>query len=299
MNSGKTGYEGGPQHYYDEVTGTDLLIVPADEYDVRNKERLTQQREYLKRQEYVGSDSRHYVNCYHDSVVELNRKLGVNELGVIMKLLPYMRINTDGRLMAGSKRMGVTEISKVIGKSQRWTISLVKSLVDNEVLSTEKSGRRNVYNVSERYHTIGYVLKGATRYTKLYQTKTKTDIKNISIQAAGVLYKMLPFFHYDKYYLCGNPNEKNPETIEHLTQTKFSELANVDVKLVNRSITELCKKGFVMISKSFGATVMMVNPDVMYRKKFEDEYTDTIRYQFKQTKDNSVQNPGNNDWLPY
>lgn len=286
------------QTYYDDDIERLLYIVPADEYDVKHKETIAKQRDYFRRKEYIGTDTRYYVNCYHDTILELNDKLDVNELGAIMKLLPYMRMSTNGQLMDGNKRMGVKEIAKVIGKAPRWTVTLVKSLVDNEVLTVDKDGRRNVYNVNERYHTIGYVIDGMV-YTKLYQTKTRADIKNISIQAAGVLYKMLPFFHYEKYYLCSNPNEREPEVIRHLTQSKFSELANVDKVLVNRAISELSRHGFVMISKAYGATVIMVNPDVMYRKRYEDEYTDTIRYQFKQSKANAVQNPDDNDWLPY
>jgi hypothetical protein len=277
------------QRYYDEDLNKTLLIVPEDTHTVKSNELIESQREYFERQEAIKNDNRHYVNCYHDPVEELNEKLEVNELGAIMKLLPYLRINSGGRLISDGKRMGIAEIRKAIGKGDRWTVSLVKTLVEQDVLISEKEGRRNVYNVNERYHTIGHTFKDSY-YTKLYQTKTRTDIKDISIQAAGVLYKMLPFFHYSKYYLCENPNERNTDQLIHLTQRKFADVVCVDKAIVNRAITELSKNGFVMISRSFGATVIMVNPDVMFRQRIGNEYTESVRYQFKQASICAEQN---------
>lgn len=283
--------------YYDEDEKRNYLLVPEDEYEVANKSHKEQQREYFARQKAIESDTRYYVNCYHDAILELNEKLDVNELGAIMKLIPYLKMDSGGQLVYRSKRMGITEIRKAIGKGDRWTRDIVKVLTDAGVLEADKDGRRNVYNVVERYHTIGHTLKDRY-YTKLYQTKTKTDIKDITVQAAGVLYKMLPFFHYEKYYLCANPNERNPEKLHHLTQAELSRLTNVSQDVINRGVRELRKYGFMMMQDAYGAQVMMINPDIMYRKKEADDYTDTVRYQFKQAKANADEG-GNCEWLPY
>jgi hypothetical protein len=283
--------------YYDEDERKDYALVPVEEYEIESTERKQQQREYFERKRAMETDTRRYVNCYHDAVTELNEILDVNEMGAIMKLIPHLKMHSGGQLVFESKRMSRTEIRKVIGKGDRWTRDILKTLVDAQVLIEAKDGRRKVYNVSDRYHTIGYTLKDRY-YTKLYQTKTRADINDITIQAAGVLYKMLPYFHYARYYLCENPNEPNPERLHHLTQTRLAELVNVERSIVKRGISELSRYGFVMISKSFGATVIMVNPDVMYRKKSTDDYTDTVRYQFAQTKE-KAENGEDFDWLPY
>jgi hypothetical protein len=116
-------------------------------------------------------------------------------------------------------------------------------------------------------------------------------LKDVSIQAAGVLYKALPYFHFSRYYLCHNPNTSaDKEEILHLTQRKFAEMVNVDRKVVDRALKELSQHGFVMISKAYGATVIMVNPDVMFRQKMADEYTDFVRNQFTQAKVSAEQN---------
>lgn len=247
---------------------------------------------YQARMNRGTTDQRHYVNCYHDPISELNEKLAVNELGAIMKLLPYLRMNSGGKLIHAGKPMGAAEIGNAIDKGARWTASLLRKLVDEDVLIPEQAGRKLVYRVNERYHTIGHTLKDSY-YTKLYQVKTRTDIKNISIQAAGVLYKMLPFFHYTRYYLVTNPNEPDDSKLDHLTQNGLASFVNVERGVINRAIAELNRAGFVMESKSFGATIIRVNPDVMFRQRVGDEFTEEVRYDFEQHRKAAEKNGSN------
>jgi hypothetical protein len=199
-------------------------------------------------------------------------------------------MSSGGKLFYEGTRMGIAEVRKAIGKGQRQATTLVTALVDSGVMFAEYEGKRLVYGVSERYHTIGHTLVNQY-YTKIYQTKLRTDLKDVSIQAAGVLYKALPYFHFSRYYLCHNPNTSaDKEEILHLTQRKFAEMVNVDRKVVDRALKELSQHGFVMISKAYGATVIMVNPDVMFRQKMADEYTDFVRNQFTQAKVSAEQN---------
>lgn len=278
------------QHYYDDETGKTLAIAPTDEYLIKRTETIDTQREYFERMEAMKNDQRHFVRCYHEPILELNALLAVNELGTIAKLLPYIRMSSGGKLFYEGKRMGIVEVRKAIGKGQRQASTLIKALVDHGVLIAEYEGKRLVYSVNERFHIIGHA-SVKSYYTKVYQTRLKSDLKNVSIQAAGVLYKALPFFHFSRYYLCSNPNaNEGVEEICHLTQRKFAELVNVDRKVVERSIKELARNGFIMIMEAFGASVIMVNPDVMFRQQTANEYTELVRYQFKQAGSNAIQN---------
>jgi hypothetical protein len=278
------------QTYYDPETGKTIVYGNAEEVSIMSRDDLEAWREVKARKEAMKLDQRHYVNCYHSPIVELNEILAVNELGTIAKLLPYIKMSSGGKLFYEGKRMGIVEVRKAIGKGQRQATTLVTALVDSGVMFTEYEGKRLVYGVSERFHTIGHTLVNQY-YTKVYQTKLRAELKDVSIQAAGVLYKALPFFHYSRYYLCHNPNtSEDLEEIRHLTQRKFAEIVNVDRKVVDRAIKELAQHGFVMISKAYGATVIMVNPDVMFRQKIADEYTDFVRNQFSQAKASVEQN---------
>lgn len=289
------------QQYRDPETGRTIVYGYKDEVSIVTNETVEDWREAKARKKAIESDNRHYVNCYHEPIVGLNETLAVNELGTIAKLLPYIKMKSGGKLFYEGKQMGIAEVRKAIGKGQRQATTLIAALVERGVLFAEYDGKRLVYGVSEKFHTIGHTLVNQY-YTKIYQTKLRADLKEVSIQAAGVLYKALPFFHYSRYYLCHNPNvSESAGEIRHLTQRKFAEIVNVDRKVVERAIKELARQGFVMLSEAYGATVMMVNPDVMYRQKEANEYTEFVRYKFSQAKANVEQNgvDVNIDELPY
>lgn len=275
----------GKHSYYDEDSGRSLTIVDEAEHSIMSHEQLAALRAEKQRQDAIKAGGiRHYVTAYHGPVRKLNDILSLNEIGAIMKLVPYMRFDKDGALMLDTKRMGIAEIAKVIGKASRWSVTLVGNLVDTGVLIAEKEGRRNVYSVAEAYHTIGRAVSG-TPFTKVYQTKTRTDIANVSIQAAGFLYKMIPFIHYEHLYLCCNPNVRDSEQIRHLSQNRFAEEVGVDHETSVRCMRELISAGFVMRSEAFGAKIIRMNPDVMFRKRTKDErddITEFVRGEFRQ-----------------
>ncbi|ANY67723.1 hypothetical protein BBD42_15555 [Paenibacillus sp. BIHB 4019] len=272
--------------HYDDETGRTLLVVDEAEYSVMSHEQLSAIQDAKRRKaamETVGG-GRNYVVAYHVPVRKLNDILSLNEIGAVMKLIPYMRFDRNGELRYAAKRMGIEEIARAIGKARRWTVTLVSGLVTAGVLIAEKDGKRNVYNVSEAYHTIGRAIKGTT-FTRIYQTKTRTDIAKVSIQAAGFLYKMIPYIHYEYMYLCCNPNVRHSDEIRHLSQARFASEVGVDDETASRCMRELIVAGFVMRSEAFGAKIIRMNPDVMYRKKpraENDEYTEFVRNEFKQ-----------------
>lgn len=276
----------GKQTYFDGDTGRTITAVDEAEFSVMSRDQLTAMREAKTRRTAIeaSGDGRSYVVAYHEPVRKLNEILNLNEIGAIMKLIPYMRFDRQGELRYAAKRMGIDEIARVIGKARRWTVTLVGSLVGNGVLVTDKDGKRNVYSVSEAYHTIGQAING-TPFTRIYQTKTRTDIAKVSIQAAGLLYKMIPYIHYEYMYLCCNPNVRDADEIRHLSQARFAKEVGVDDETASRCLRELIAAGFVMRSEAFNAKIIRMNPDVMFRKKPRDEhddYTEFVRGEFRQ-----------------
>ncbi|QNK54553.1 hypothetical protein [Paenibacillus sp. PAMC21692] len=278
--------------YYDEDTGESLMLVDSQKYSVMSHEEIDAIRESRRRQKVIDNagSGRSYVVSYHEPIRKLNEILTLNEIGVIMKLIPYMRFDRAGELMDGKRRMGIDEIMKAIGKSRRWTVELVGNLARFGVLVAERSGKRNVYNVHESYHTIGSTVETGP-FTRVYQTKTRADIANVSIQAAGLLYKMIPYIHYHYLYLCCNPNVRKAEDILHLSQNRFAAEVGVDDDTASRGMQELIRAGFVMRSEAFGARIIRMNPDVMFRKrprKEYDDYTEFVRQEFRQAARASV-----------
>lgn len=256
--------------------------VPVDGYRIESEEDIARRREFAQREDARKRNTRQYVTSYHEPVRSLSRILEINELGAIMKLIPYMRRDKGGDLFTDSKRMGIAEIAKAVGKSQRWAEGVVRTLITVGVLTEKRDGRRKVYGVSPEYHTMGETVAGA-RYTKVYQTKTRSYVKNLSVQAAGLLYCMIPFIHYERLYLVHNPDESDFDALDHMRQADLARAIGVEEQTVTRGMKELSRYGFVMRSEAYGAIVIKMNPDVMYRKKYDDdEYTESVRYEFAQ-----------------
>jgi hypothetical protein len=286
--------------YYDPETGKTIIYGDAEVISAVPYDELEHWRENKRRKEAAERGPiRYYVNCYHDNVAELNNLLDVNELGALMKLLPYLRMNTGGQLFSGKERMTTKLAAKAIGKSERQTIRLINAMIAVGVMSKEREGRSVVYCVNEEYHSIGKYVRD-TFYTKLYQVKTRTDIAKISIQSAGILYKMLPFFNYAHYYLSINPEETDEMKITHMSHRQFADLVNVDRDLVNKSMKELISHGFIMSLQSFGGQLYRINPDVMFRKRVDyDELTEFVRMQFEQSKRGVIQERLDIEDLPF
>lgn len=257
------------QRYTDEQ-GREVVYGYSDEISVVSLETLEEWREAKKRRELTKSPQRLFIRCYHDSIKELSDSLSITDLGALMKIIPYVKLSSGGRLYREGERMTSTHISKVIRKSKRTTEMIIGRLVERGVLTTEKDGKYLYYNVSDEYHSIGKHAKDSY-FTKVYQVKTRTDIDNLSIQAAGLLYKIIPYFNYEWCCLCENPDEVNIENIRFLSHRQIGELLNVNRKFIDRYTKELIRFGFIAKHVVYEAELYVINPDVMYRKK--DEYT--------------------------
>lgn len=269
------------QTYIDD-DGRKVVYGYADEVSMLTNEVVEEIQEKKRLKAYIEREpTKHYVNCYHGPIAALNEILDVNEIGAIMKLIPYVRMNADGKLYYESNRMTVELMAKAIERSVRHTKTLVAKLFKEGVLTREKVGRSYVYSVDGRYHSMGYVVEGA-QFTKVYQMKTRTDIRNISIQSAGVLYKMLPFFNYEHFVLCTNPNEADEDNIYPLSHREFARMVGVNRSVIDAGVKELIRYGFLSKFTSSNGELYIVNPDVATRRKSSiDESTEKVRSFFR------------------
>lgn len=264
----------------DETTGEDVYIVPADTHVVKSKRQVEAAREYFERQnaKYRGR-SRAWVACYHEPIKRLADQLGIELLGALIKLLPYLQYESEGLLMRGKdKPMIRTEVEKVIGRSTRQTKTVLKRLEDAGVLFKRRDGRTYVYYVSEQYHTKGKAR--AIPFTKLFQTYAREKLEKLTLQEAGLLYMVLPYFHPTSFLLCTNPYEPDRRKADPMTQKELSDLLGISVEQVRRHMRKLSRLGIVRIDAAFGAVNYRVHPDFAYRMDGETPTTMELRESF-------------------
>lgn len=223
-----------------------------------------------------------WVACYHDTIRDITNDLTLTEAGALIRLLPFLRFKGDGRLIENGKPLKQADIQRIIGRSKANTTAILKRLEELGVITKETSGRSNVYAFNGEFHSYGNVQEGV-KFTKLYQYHANEITRDLDLNELGLLYKILPYFHYQTYYLCANPDEPEEDAIEHLTREGLAERIGHEPETVSRLVSRLQSKGVILSTKAVNSVNYLVHPDVMYRQESEDvDYTTFVRKLFAQ-----------------
>jgi len=265
-------------------TGEIGRFVPYGQgYEVTTPKQREARRKHVKRAQAVESrNGMRWVACYHDAIRDITQSMSLTEAGALIRLLPFLRFKGDGKLIENGKPLKQADIQRIIGRSKPVTIALLKRLEELSVITKETSGRSNVYAFNGDFHTYGIVNEGV-KFTKLYQYHTNEITRDLDLNEIGLLYKILPYFHYQTFYLCANPDEDSEDNIDHLTRERLAELIGHEPETVSRLISKLQSKGVILSTKAMNSVNYIVHPDVMYRQETEDaEYAGMVRRLFKQ-----------------
>lgn len=289
----------GIEHWFDNETGEIMYVVDPLRFTVVSNEQREAFKKKLEREKaIVNGRSKNWVACYHDAIKSLSSKLSLEEMGAVFLLLPYMNLKRNGELTMKGEKMNVNSIARAIGKSVPQTKRLLPKLIDTGVLFKERQGRNFIYGIATEYHTIGKGHDG--KFTKLYQqfTITLKEEYDLTIQLGGLLYAILPYFHYSTYLLCTNPNEPDDKALDPMSESELAELLGTDRSTINRLMHQLSRRGIIAKIGANGVWIYRVNPDLMYRMEKETEFTSAVRADFletmklyqKEKKCNSTQN---------
>jgi len=244
-------------------------------------------KHYEKERAKLRMDGRWFIMCYHDPIRKIIRDLSLIEAGAVIKLLPFLRFKSEGKLLKNGKPLKQSDIQHILKRGKKATQAILDRLETLGVIEKERDGRNNVYYISLTFHSMGDVISDA-KFTKLYQVKAKQIADELDLNEIGLLYKILPFFHFQTYYLCDNPDEEEPEIIRHLNREQLAALIGHDPQTVYENINKLRSKGVIMTTGSRNTTHYLVHPDVMFRKEIEDEYTRVVRRMFEEHRRKSV-----------
>lgn len=123
------------------------------------------------------------------------------------------------------------------------------------------------YTVNTRYHFRG-AFEGRN-VVRTYTTMFKRAYSEIKATDLGLIYRMLPYIHYDTNALCKNPNEQNASKIEWLSVKELAELIGVKRNTLSQRLSALEFDGqYVILRSKLGKdpTMLTFNPYVFYRK---------------------------------
>lgn len=260
----------------DVTTGEDH----SEEYSLRKRSQDVGFAKALEKERYrTETADRHWVASYHDPIEELSKELTLTETGAIIKLIPYMRFRAEGKLIKDGKPLKQADIQRIFKRGNKATIRILKELSDKGVISILKEGRSNVFYISARFHEKGNV-DTTERFTKLYQVRTREITDRLPLHEAGILYKILPYFHYSRYYLVRNPDEPDKDKLDYIGRDELADLIGMNRHDLSPAVNKLRGLGALMSTNSGRSVRYLVHPDVMFRQSVETDWTDSVRELF-------------------
>lgn len=248
---------------------------------VRTRKQDEGYRKKLEKERYTyATKDRHWVASYHDPIEELAKDLSLTEAGAIIKLLPYMRFKSQGKLIKNGKPLKQADIQRILKRGKTATRNILNKLEAQGVISVLKEGRSNVFYISARFHEIGSV-RESERFTKLYQVRTREITDSLALHEAGILYKILPYFHFSEYYLVDNPDEEDVNKLRFIGRDELAERINIRKQDLTTAVNKLRNKGALMSTHSGRSVRYLVHPDVMFRQTVETDWTQAVRKMFE------------------
>jgi hypothetical protein len=224
---------------------------------------------------------RNYVVSYNEAVAGIIRDLSLIEAGAMIKIMLQLRVNGDGKLLKGSlvnpEPMKKADIARVLGRSKSNANTLVDRLVVLELLEDGPDG----FYVNKTFHSMGGKIADEV-FTKVYTVRAKEIIDDLKLNEIGMLYKIIPFFHYSEYYLCVNPNV-DKAFIEYIGRETLADSICHDVGTVSKIMSRLQSVGAILVTGTRKEVRYLVHPDLMFRQTegYETEWTNAVRKLFE------------------
>ncbi|MCG7346374.1 hypothetical protein MHZ92_19910 [Sporosarcina sp. ACRSL] len=219
---------------------------------------------------------RNYFVSYNDAVAEIIKDLSLIEAGALIKLLLTLKMNGDGRIMSAGKSLNKADIARLLGRSRSATNEIIDRLILIGVLISDDTG----FRIDEKFHVMGKM--AATEvFTKMYTVRTREIIADLKLSEIGLLYKIIPFFHYSEYYLCVNSNA-DPKNIEYMLREGLAEAIGHAPATVTRLVSRLQSAGAILVTGTRNEARYLVHPDLMFRQAegTETKWTWAVRKMF-------------------
>ncbi|MDM5220820.1 hypothetical protein QUF86_08665 [Peribacillus sp. NJ11] len=299
----------------DPGTGAVVNYLKENDQIIRAESRKSYQENKKKQKERVMDFINRglFVRVLHNKDREIEKELSLTQSDVLQELFLCVTIDSKNYLVHidGEKKgqkMNLTDISMFLSKSERQTKRDLTAIVKIGALISEQNPKKK----TENYYLLNSEFFSATKnqgskvnFTKMFLSKLKEVRSKLNKNQRGALLKFIRNFHYQTYYLVANPNhniiinpelsisdnlllEENKFVLKHLNQRKLALIIGVGEEAVRGYVEAYEKAGAMMVHRQHKSYRFIIHPDLMFRKDYEgeDEYTKTIRFQFKQLENN-------------
>lgn len=242
------------------------LKIEEDKKKQRQREGLNKARQIEEAR--ANGEGLEFIQCIQEPLTKLVSEPELTECGYFMRLLSYMRQKNRGLLTDGKEPLDQAKIQKIFNLKERQTRGILTKLEKYGLIKSQmvvRSKRRSkIYYVNEVYHTRSKQKGKKALFVKLMKDELDKNVQRLSNDALGLLYKIIPFFHYKNFMLTTTPNEIDLDKVKGLSLAGLAKLLNHDEDTIDKHMNELNDNGIVIYTKSKKSHVCYVNPDVLW-----------------------------------
>lgn len=197
--------------------------------------------------------------------------LTTSQCGYLLRLQCSVEYETGRLINANKTPMTTQDMMKALGLKRKSSTfyDFLRACKDSGII-TEINEE---HYVNQRYHFRGafsdqYVVKS-------YSARIKQVYREVKAADIGLMYRMLPYVHYDTNALCANPFEADPNNIRWFSRKELAEAIGVDPATLGRRLPKMKFGDEYVIAriKVGGSEKYTFNPNVFYRNKTKPDDT--------------------------
>lgn len=244
----------------------------------------------------------HFIACRRKGMLKIIDQLSIQTATHLMVLLGHLTIRSNGTLVnERGEEMNQKDIQELLGVSKRKTIDLLKELEEIKILKSVPKGRTKTYQINKKIHSMGKDINEA--FVKLYKKKLNELAKEYDLGIGlGILYKMLPYVHWQTLYICWNPDEdirfdsslslvdnldfdETINAVDHMMQKDIATVVGVSTRTMRRYINVFVEMGILKTNgKEWESYTHQMHPDFVSRQDILNDggFAKMLRFQFKQ-----------------
>lgn len=312
----------------DEVELKTFPIMKGSTITIQTQEQRKKFQQVLKkinlRIQERDNPSKHFTINFHDSLKGVEDRLDVKTAGVALTLSLYMERKSDGILKVNGEVMTKQDIDEILGMDDETCKFHLDSLKKQGVIDYQREkveiletrGRNkgkskiisaNVYKINPNHHYMGYLM-GENKerdFTKVFKEAAKDYLEYISLEARGLLYKLLRYVHFQSYYLVMNPNvdlriDKEKTFYENIKEDEikkdiltaqqdmgmenFIALTGKSQRTIERYIKEWEYARLVIKNGRGKSATYLMNPSIFTRQEAQCPYAVSTTFHFDKIK---------------
>ncbi|MBO1511548.1 helix-turn-helix transcriptional regulator [Metabacillus bambusae] len=252
---------------------------------VKTPERVSSDKAYVKMIKSRDDNKKHFTSVSDKECSQVFNTLTLEQAGIMLSMFAYMELGDSGLLIHNGKRLGVKELAKLFKKSESTLKRILSELEAYGYILTQREGRKNIYAVNTMLATRGEQA-GEGFFTKVFVARLRDALKVLTVQEAGLLFFMLPYFNSRAYVLSDNPYELDLSKIKLWDREELAEKTGISLRNIKRLVPSMMKKG-VLVGIKTCRTAVVLSPELVsrHRKKVTvEDITQIISNELNKTE---------------